>query len=71
MARGIGAVREAGAAQVVQGLLVLARCMVSRQVTMSKRGPRVRKPKGWVEGSKASAHVSTAWVLKTPKEQRP
>lgn len=58
-------------AQVVQRLLVLARRIILRQVATSKRGPKIEKPKGWVTGDKARAHISTARVLKAAAEQRP
>ena len=58
-------------AQVVQRLLALARRIIPRQVATSKRGPKIEKPKGWVTGDKARAHVSTARVLKAAMEQRP
>ena len=57
--------------QVVQRLLALARRIIPRQVATSKRGPKIEKPKGWVAGDKARAHVSTARVLKAAMEQRP
>jgi len=57
--------------QVVQRLLALARRILPRQVATSKRGPKIEKPKGWVDGRKARAHVSTARVLKDAAEQRP
>jgi hypothetical protein len=57
--------------QVVQRLLALARRIIPRQVATSKRGPKIEKPKGWVAGDKARAHVSTARVLKAATEQRP
>jgi IS4 transposase len=60
-----------GTDQVVQRLLALARRIIPRQVATSKRGPKIEKPKGWVEGAKARAHVSTARVLKAAMEQRP
>ena len=60
-----------GTDQVVQRLLALARRIIPRQVATSKRGPKIEKPKGWVEGAKARAHVSTARVLKAALEQRP
>ena len=60
-----------GTEQVVQRLLALARRILPRQVASSKRGPKIEKPKGWVEGAKARAHVSTARVLTAAAEQRP
>jgi IS4 transposase len=58
-------------AQVVQRLLALARRIAPRQVATSKRGPKVDKPKGWVDGATARAHVSTGRVLKATKPERP
>ena len=57
--------------QVVHRLLALARRITPWQVSTSKRGPKIEKPKGWVTGAKARAHVSTARVLKAAMEQRP
>ncbi len=57
--------------QVVQRLLALARRIAPRQVATSKRGPKVDKPKGWVDGATARAHVSTGRVLKATKPERP
>ena len=57
--------------QVVQRLLALARRIIARQVATSKRGPKIEKPKGWVAGAKARAHVCTARVLKAAMKQRP
>ena len=44
-------------------LLQLARNIDPRQVATSKRGPKAAKPKGYVDGAVARAHVSTARVL--------
>ncbi len=44
-------------------LLQLARNIDPRQVATSKRGPKVTKPKRYVDGAIARAHVSTARVL--------
>ncbi|MEO7159662.1 MAG: hypothetical protein ABIX00_03945 [Polaromonas sp.] len=38
---------------MVQRLLALARRIIPRQVATSKRGPKIEKPKGWVEEAKA------------------
>ena len=51
-------------------LLRLARNIDPRQVAASKRGPKVTKPKGYVDGAVARAHVSTARVL-TQARTRP
>lgn len=39
-------------------------CAPPKQVATSKRGPKIDKPKGYVDGSVARSHVSTARVLK-------
>lgn len=49
----------------------LKRRIIPRQVATSKRGPKIEKPKAWVAGTKARAHVSTARVLKAAMEQKP
>lgn len=56
---------------LAQRLLALARNIQPRQVAKSKRGPKVAKPKEWLEGKAANAHVSTDRVLKAAKSQRP
>ena len=50
-------------AALADRLLQLARNIDPRQVATSKRGPKVAKPKGYVDGAVARAHVSTARVL--------
>lgn len=52
-------------------LLQLARHVEPRRVSTSKRGPKVRKPKAYVDAATASAHVSTARVLIQARAQRP
>ena len=49
----------------------LARRILPRQVATSKRGPKIDKPKGYVDGATARAHVSTARVLAQARGQRP
>ncbi len=44
-------------------LLQLARNVDPRQVATSKRGPKVAKPKGYVDAATVRAHVATARVL--------
>jgi hypothetical protein len=44
-------------------LLQLARNINPRQVATSKRGPKVAKHKGYVDGAVVRAQVSTARVL--------
>lgn len=52
-------------------LLTLAKNVLPKAVAKSKRGPKVPKPKGWLKGKAANAHVSTDRVLKTAKVKRP
>ena len=51
-------------------LLSLASRIVPKQVATSKRRPKIDKPKGYVDGSIARAHVSTARVLKQARATR-
>jgi len=44
-------------------LLQLARNVDPRQVATSKREPKVAKPKEYIDGATARAHVATARVL--------
>ncbi|MBB6583828.1 hypothetical protein [Ralstonia solanacearum] len=62
---------EASAQSRAQRLLHLARRISPKQVTMSKRGPHIDKPKGYVDGSIARTHVYTARVLKKTRAERP
>ena len=48
-------------------LLYLARNINPRQVATSKRKPKLTKPKGYVDGKTARAHVATARVLAQAK----
>ena len=54
---------NASATELAGNLLRLARLLNPRQVATSKRGPKVAKPKGYVDGAIARAHVATARVL--------
>jgi IS4 transposase len=54
-----------------QRLLELARGIDPKQLTTNKRGPKIAKPKGYVDGTTARAHVSTARVLKQAESARP
>lgn len=56
---------------LAQQLLALARNIQPKAVAKSKRGPKVPKPKEWLEGKAANAHVSTDRVLKAAKIKRP
>lgn len=54
-----------------QRLLALARNIKPKQVAKSIRGPKIAKPKEWLEGKAANAHVSTDRVLKAHKKKTP
>jgi len=58
---------EADPAGLAQHLLRLARNINPRQVATSKRGPKTAKPKGYVDGKTARAHVATARLLAKAK----
>lgn len=52
-------------------LLALARNIKPKQVAKSIRGPKIAKPKEWLEGKAANAHVSTDRALKAHKGKTP
>ncbi|SEJ19257.1 hypothetical protein SAMN04244572_03071, partial [Azotobacter beijerinckii] len=56
---------------LAQRLLALARQIKPSQVATSKRGPKVEKPKAWVDAATARAHVSTDRLIKASKSKRP
>ncbi|MGH8829752.1 MAG: transposase, partial [Polaromonas sp.] len=56
---------------IAKRLLELARHVAPKRVSTHKRGPKINKPKGYVDGTTARAHVSTARVLRQAREQRP
>ncbi|MEB0119788.1 IS4 family transposase [Pseudomonas sp. CCI1.2] len=56
---------------LAQRLMALARNIKPRQVAKSKRGLKKAKPKEWLEGRAANAHVSTDRVLKAHKKKTP
>jgi IS4 transposase len=56
---------------LAQRLLALARIIKPKQVAKSVRGPKIAKPKEWLEGKAANAHVSTDRVLKAQKKKTP
>jgi len=58
-------------AALADRLLQLARNVDPRQVATSKRGPKVAKPKGYVDGAVARAQVSTARVLAQARAATP
>ena len=51
-------------ATLADHLLRLARAIDPRQVATSKRGPKTKKPKGYVDAAVARVHVATARVLR-------
>jgi hypothetical protein len=57
-------------ARLVERLLRLARNIDPRQVATSKRKPKPKTPKGYVDGKTARSHVATARVL-TQARTRP
>lgn len=59
------------AQSLAERLLRLARRILPKQVATSKRGSKIDKPKDYVDGSIARAHVSTARVLKQARAGRP
>ncbi|WP_052264070.1 transposase [Azotobacter chroococcum] len=59
------------ACTLAQRLLALARHIKPHQVATSKRGPKVKKTREWVDGATARAHVSTARAIEASKSKRP
>lgn len=57
--------------QLVEHLLRLAARMSPKQLATSKRKPTITKAKGYVDGSIARSHVSTARILKQAAGKRP
>ena len=53
---------------LAQTLLRLAQRILPKQVATSKRGPKTIQPKGYVDARVASAHVSTARLIKQARE---
>ena len=52
-------------------LLQLARNVDPRQAATSKRGPKVAKPKGYIDSATARAHVATARILAQARAATP
>ena len=50
--------------QLMERLLLLAARLKPRQLATSKRAPKPKAPKGFVDGSLARSHVATARVIK-------
>ena len=57
--------------QLLERLLRLASRMSPKQLATSKRKPKVARAKGYVDGSIARSHVSTARLLKLASGTRP
>jgi IS4 transposase len=55
---------------LAERLLALARLIKPKAVAKSPRGPKVAKPKEWLEGKAAQTHFSTARVLKAAKSNK-
>ena len=62
---------DADPVRLAERLLHLARHINPRQVALSKRKPKPKTPKGYVDGATARAHVATARVLALAKAGRP
>ena len=56
--------------KLAQRLTELARNIQPKQIAKSTRGPKVPKPKAWVQGTTVHAHVSTDRVIKAAKTKR-
>jgi hypothetical protein len=54
---------EADSRSIADRLIKLARRLNPRRLATHKRGPKVEKPKGYVDAAIARSHVSTARVL--------
>lgn len=57
--------------QLARHLLLLAQRMSPKQLATSRRKPKIAQARGYVDGSIARSHVSTARVLKQAAEKRP
>lgn len=55
---------------LAERLLALARLIKPKAVAKNPRGPKVAKPKAWLEGKAAQTHFSTARVLKAAKSDK-
>ena len=56
---------------IAQRLLDLARRIDPKRLRTHKRGPKINKPKTYVDAATARAHVSTARVIKQVRVKRP
>lgn len=57
--------------QITQKLLELGRYVLPQRVSTHKRGPKIKKPKNYVDAATARTHHSTARLLKQARNQRP
>ena len=62
---------EAEPAVIARRLLELAQRVDPKRVRTHKRGPKIAKPKGYVDKAIAQKHVSTARVLREAMARRP
>lgn len=62
---------DADPRSVADRLLELARSLDPRRLATHKRGPKIKKPKGYVDAATARSHVSTARVLEMAQGRRP
>jgi hypothetical protein len=62
--------RDTDPVRLAERLLHLARHVDPRRVGLSKRKPKPKTPKGYVDGATAHAHVATAHVLAQAKAGR-
>ena len=58
---------EGGTSGLIERLLQLARLVDPKRVAASKRGPKAKAPKGYVDGKTARAHLATARVMAKAK----
>ena len=58
---------EGGMAGLIERLLQLARRIDPKRVAASKRAPKAKVPKGYVDGQTARAHLATARVMAKAK----
>ena len=63
--------RERTVQAMVERLLSLARHVRPEQIRISRRGPKVKVEKSYVDSRSAQAHASTARVLRNARRERP
>jgi hypothetical protein len=62
---------DADPARLAERLLHLARHIDPRRVALSKRKPKPKTPKGYVDGATARAHVATHASSPKPEQEDP